>query len=130
MTRTAAKKKMHAGCSASLKEERLGNRASNAYKSFRTMLLTGSWPHLVSRYAGSDLRSRTGGFFLPFSIWEHPAVLGPPPEPGTEEAGSSIFFSYFRASSSHLNSFVKLSLASGQPFLCMLAECVRVGSEP
>ena len=36
----------------------------NAYKSFLTMLLTGSWSHLVSRYAGSDLRSWTGGFFF------------------------------------------------------------------
>ena len=65
----AAKKKMHAGCSAGyVKKERLGNRAWNAYKSFRTMLLTGSWSHLVSRYAGLDLRSRTGGFFCFFNL--------------------------------------------------------------
>ena len=83
MTRSAARglqKKMHAACSASLKKERLGNRASNAYKSFRTLLLTGSWSHLVSRYAGLDLRNRTGGcFFFAFLISEHPAVLRPPP---------------------------------------------------
>ena len=55
---------MYAGCTAGLKKERFGNRALNAHKSFRTMLLTGSWSHLVSRYAGPDLRSRTGGFFF------------------------------------------------------------------
>ena len=36
----------------------------NAYKSFPTMLLTGSWSHLVSRYTGLDLRRWTGGFFF------------------------------------------------------------------
>ena len=76
---TRAAKKMHAGCRASLKKREVGNRASNAYKSFRTILLTGSWSHLVSRYADLDLRSRTGGFlfFFFFLIWEHPwpAVL-------------------------------------------------------
>ena len=29
------------------KKERLGNRASNPHKSFRTMLLTGSWSHIT-----------------------------------------------------------------------------------
>ena len=45
-------------------------------------------------------------------LWEHPAVRGPPPKPGAEEAG---WLSCFRLSSSHLNSFAKLSLASGHP---------------
>ena len=50
-------------------------------------------PGLTLRGSRSSYDSRTGGFFFfAFSIWEHPAVLGPPPEPGTEEAGSSIFF--------------------------------------
>ena len=91
-------------------------------------------PGLTLRGSRSSCDSQTGGFFFfPFSIWEHPAVLGPPPEPGTEEAGSSnCFFSYFRASSSHLNSFVKLSLASSQPFFLPRGACrvCACGREP
>ena len=41
--RKKIKKKMHAGYR---EKERLGNLASNPKKSFRTMLLTGSWSHL------------------------------------------------------------------------------------
>ena len=62
----AAKKKSTRAAALARKKESLGNRASNAYKSFRIMLLTGSWSHLVSRYAGPDLHSRTGGFFFCF----------------------------------------------------------------
>ena len=44
-------KKNARGCGASLKKERLGNQASDAYKSFRTMLLTGlTWPHVMRVY--------------------------------------------------------------------------------
>ena len=54
MTRSAARgpQKNSRGLERSREKERLGNRASNPYKSFRTMLLTGSWSHLVSRYHG------------------------------------------------------------------------------
>ena len=87
LARQPQKKKCTRAATLAREKERLGNRASNAYKSFRTMLLTGSWSHLVkgvlctvhntpflvSHYAGLDLRSRTGGFFFfAFLIWEHP----------------------------------------------------------
>ena len=122
MTRSAARgpqKNIPRALRRSREIERLGNEASNPYKSFRTMLLTGSWFHLVSDYTACDDLRRTGGFFLLlfFPLLEHPAALRLPPEPGTEEAES--FSSIFRASCSHLNSFVKLSLASSQPvFRC------------
>ena len=44
-------------------------------------------------------------------------------EPGTEEAGLLIFFSYFRGSSNHLNSFVKLLIATSQPFFLSSGAC-------
>ena len=61
---TRAAKKISHGLRRSREMERLGNGALNPYKSFRTMLLTGSWSHLVSCYAVHDDLRRIGGLFL------------------------------------------------------------------
>ena len=69
MTRSAARgpqKKIPRGLRRSREIARLGNGASNPYKSLRTMLLTGSWSHPVSCYAVYDDFRRIGGFFWLF----------------------------------------------------------------
>ena len=73
-------------------------------------------------------------FFFPFSFWKHPTVFGPPPEPGTEEAGSLILFLVF---SVHLSVTWTLSWSSrSHPVspsfspVTVLAKCLRVGKEP
>ena len=103
------------------------------------MLLTGSWSDLVSRYAGLDLRSRTGGFsflflFFFFAFFQFRSIqqffdhlLSLEQKRRDHDFYLLVFF---RASFSRLNSFVKLALASSQPPTfspAVLAECVRVG---
>ena len=74
MTRSAAhgtQKKiprgLRAGDLACREIESLGNGALDPCKSFRTMLLTGSWSHLVSCYAVyGDLHQTGDGFFFFF----------------------------------------------------------------
>ena len=92
------------------------------------MLLTGSWSHLVSRYAGLDLRmiAEPVAFFFFFCLFQfgsfqqffdHLLSLK------QERQDHHFFFSYIRAYSSHLNSFVKLSRASGRPFFLSRGAC-------
>ena len=72
----AGRKKKGTRAAALARKKEVGKPIIECTEKPRTMLLTGFWSHLVSRYAGVDLRSRTRGFFsFLFSIWEHSAVF-------------------------------------------------------
>ena len=84
MTRSAAhgpQKKNARGLQLELEKREVGKPSIECIQKLSDHVV--DW-FLVSpglRLRGLDLRSRTGGlfFFLLFLIWEHPAVLGPPP---------------------------------------------------